>query len=98
MLTLLAVESALRLGGVGEPSGFTTDCEIEGRPAVCDNRFFSRRFFPPSLDRRAPSFAFPAQKEQGCYRIFLVGASAAQGDPDPTFGLARLLQTLLEQR
>jgi hypothetical protein len=36
-------------------------------------------------------------KPDGVYRIFLFGESAA-GDPEPDFGLARMLTVLLEAR
>ena len=40
----------------------------------------------------------PAKKPAGAYRIFLFGESAAQGDPDPSFGAGRYLQALLRER
>ncbi len=38
------------------------------------------------------------KKPAGTFRVFLFGESAAQGDPDPTFGAGRYLQALLRER
>ena len=39
-----------------------------------------------------------AKKPERTYRIFLFGESAAYGDPDPSFGMGRFLEALLETR
>ncbi len=98
LVTLLGIEGLLRIVGYGDPARFTVPCEIGGRPSSCDNPRFSRLFFPAKIARTAPSFGFPATKGEQTYRIFVLGGSAAQGDPDPTFGLARILGVLLEDR
>jgi len=77
-LALLAVvEGGLRLAGVGFRPGFTVACQVQGRPASCENPDFSRRFFPASVVRRPTSFVIPAEKGARTFRIFLVGESAA---------------------
>ena len=55
-------------------------------------------FFPPSIARTAISFRFPAEKATNSYRIFLFGESAANGDPDNTYGVGRYLEVLLRER
>lgn len=40
----------------------------------------------------------PATKAPGTYRIFILGESAALGDPEPAFGFGRYLGTLLHER
>ncbi len=40
----------------------------------------------------------PAEKAPGTVRIFVLGESAAQGDPAPAFGPARELEVLLRER
>ena len=40
----------------------------------------------------------PAQKPPGTYRIFILGESAAMGDPEPAFGAGRYLEALLHER
>lgn len=39
--------------------------------------------------------AFPAEKAPATIRIFVLGESAAYGDPQPEFGLSRMLEALL---
>ncbi len=96
LATLLGIEGLLRIVGYGDVASFTVPCEIGGRPSSCDNPRFTRRFFPAKIARTAPSFSFATTKDERTYRIFVLGGSAAQGDPDPTFGLARILEVLLE--
>jgi tetratricopeptide (TPR) repeat protein len=40
----------------------------------------------------------PGEKPPGTYRIVVLGGSAAQGDPEHTFGLARLLAVMLRDK
>src|SRR6185436_9393151 len=48
---------------------------------------------------RSPSpVVMAAKKPPGRYRIFLLGESAALGDPAPAFGVGRYLQALLRER
>lgn len=98
-LVLLGLaEGGLRLAGVGFRPDFTVACRVQGRPAFCENPDFSRRFFPASAVRRPTSFAIPAEKGARTFRIFIVGESAAQGDPEPTFGFGRFLEAMLRER
>src|SRR5262245_46160457 len=95
------LELGLRLGGFGHPTSFFLDGGQAGVPgSLIENRHFSRRFFPPSLQQPTlPSpFAIPASKEPGTYRIFVLGESAAMGFPDPSSGFARVLEVMLRER
>lgn len=38
-----------------------------------------------------------SEKPEGTYRIFVMGSSAAMGEPEPAFGFARMLQAMLEE-
>lgn len=98
LAALALLEGALRLLGVGHEMGFTRSCEVEGVPSRCDNPYFTHAFFPARLARTPVSFAFAAEKPAGAFRAVVLGGSAAQGDPDPTFGLPRLLELLLRDR
>ena len=44
------------------------------------------------------AYAIPAEKPQGTYRIFVLGESAAMGDPDPAYAFSRYLEVMLRQR
>jgi tetratricopeptide (TPR) repeat protein len=90
-------EIGLRVAGYGYPIGFFKQTEINGQRVFINNRHFGLRFFPESLLREAEPFAFSKNKPDGCRRIFVLGASAAQGDPDPTFGFSRILEVMLRR-
>ena len=98
VIVLGAVEAGLRLAGAGHPAAFTVACTSRGRPAFCDNYRFTEPFFPPGASRAPPAIAFPAAKEPGTYRIFVLGESAALGDPDPAWGFSRYLEVLLRDQ
>lgn len=95
---LLGIEGVLRLGGFGYPTSFLLTREIEGRKRWVDNQQFGRRFFPPGLVRYPRPMSLPMQKPPGTRRVFVFGESAAMGDPEPRFGLPRMLETLLRER
>jgi tetratricopeptide (TPR) repeat protein len=44
------------------------------------------------------AYAIPADKRAGTYRIFVLGESAAMGDPDPAYGFSRYLEVMLRNR
>lgn len=98
ILLVLTVETGLRIGGYGHRSDFTVPCTVQGRPAFCENDRFTWQFFPPGMFRLPYSFAIPAEKRPGTFRIVIVGESAAQGVPEPSFGFARYLEVMLRDR
>jgi tetratricopeptide (TPR) repeat protein len=98
VLLLLLAEGALRLVGYGHRSDFTVPCTVQGHQAFCENDRFTWQFFPPRLFRLPYSFAIPADKRPGTFRIFIVGESAAQGVPEPSYGFARYLEVMLRER
>jgi len=98
VLLLALAELALRLLGVGTPTGVTLPCTDHGRPAYCDNPSFAAAFFPEGMFRTPRPFLIPARKQPGTYRIFVLGESVAWGDPDPTYGFGRYLEVMLRQR
>ena len=98
LLLFALVEGGLHLGGVGHDPSFAVRCRVQGRPSWCENPAFTAPFFPEGQGRSATSFAFPAQKGPRTFRVFILGESAAQGDPEPSFGFGRYLQAMLEER
>jgi tetratricopeptide (TPR) repeat protein len=98
LLILGGLELGLRLAGYGYPVSFFLPARINGQDYYIPNDSFAFRFFPPALARTPVLQRMPARKPAGTYRIFLFGESAAQGDPDPSFGAGRYLQTLLRER
>ncbi len=92
------LEGVLRLAGAGYRPGFTVPCRVEGRSASCENPDFGRRFFPPGLVRSPSPIVIPAEKGARTFRVFILGESAAQGDPEPAFGVGRFLEVMLAER
>src|ERR1022692_2886318 len=98
VLILGIAEGALRLFGIGFETGLTIPCTIQGHPGSCYNLFFPAPFFPPGMIKTPQVYAIPAEKPQGTFRIFVLGESAAMGDPDPAYGFSRYLEVMLRER
>ncbi|MCP4608685.1 MAG: tetratricopeptide repeat protein [Planctomycetes bacterium] len=98
VLLLLVAELSLRIAGYGFSPHAIMKCQVDGKDAYCDNVKFGWRFFPKNLARDFESFIFPADKPDNTYRIFILGASAAQGTPEPAFNFGRILQEMLGDR
>ena len=98
ILLLVVVELSLRIAGYGFFPHAIKKCQVEGRDAYCDNVKFGFRFFPRNIAREFESFIFPADKPDNTYRIFILGASAAQGTPEPAFNFGRILQEMLKDK
>ena len=97
-LVFLCAEGALRLTGYGHSAAFTVPCTVRGQPAHCDNDRFTWQFFPPGAFRLPAAFAIPADKSPRTFRIVVVGESAAEGDPEPSYSFARFLEVMLRER
>lgn len=98
-VVLLAVtEAALRIGRVGFNTDVTVPCTVHGRAARCDNLFFNSSFFPPGMIRLPRPYAIPDEKAPGTFRIFVLGESAAFGDPEPSYSFSRYLEVMLRSR
>jgi len=98
VLLLVVIEGALRLFDVGFPTSLTVPCTLQGHAAACYNLFFPAPFFPPGMIKTPQAYAIPAEKSQGTFRIFVLGESAAMGDPDPAYAFSRYLEVMLRQR
>ena len=97
-LLFLLLELGLRIVGYGFPPTATIKCEVNGRTSYCDNIKFGWRFFPPNIAREFDPFVFPADKPDNTYRVFVLGASAAKGEPDSAFCFGRFLEVMLRQK
>ncbi len=95
MIGLVLFELLLRALGIGYPTAFFLKTEVNGRAMFIENQQFSRRYFPPGLERTPQPVMFPVVKSPDTLRIFVLGESAAMGDPEPAFGFARILEVLL---
>jgi tetratricopeptide (TPR) repeat protein len=97
-LFLLLLEIALRLAGFGYPTSFFLTRQIRGKETLIQNDLFGWRFFGPERARTPYPLILPKAKLPDTVRIFVFGESAAYGDPQPEFGLTRMLEALLTLR
>ncbi|MHC4996131.1 MAG: tetratricopeptide repeat protein, partial [Planctomycetota bacterium] len=95
-LCLLLLEGGLRLTGYGVPTGFFVSSE--SRDVLVTNEKFGWRFFPKAIARGPVQRALPPTKPENAVRVIVLGASAAQGYPDHTFGLTRQIDAMLRAR
>jgi len=98
MLMLGALEIALRLGGYGYRTTFFRPYRIGGEDFLVENEKVGLRFFPPELVRSPQELRMHAHKPANTFRIFVLGESAAMGDPEPAYGAWRYLEVLLRER
>jgi len=95
-LFFLILEAGLRAFDYGYPTDYTISARSDGDSgSFRDNEKFAWRFFPASMARYPSPFKVPVEKDPDGFRIAVLGASAAQGDPDHRFGLARILEAQL---
>ncbi len=92
------LELVLRLCGFGYPTHFLLRSSNHGQATLIQNNQFGWRFFGARMARVPYPISIPRVKPSGTVRIFVLGESAAFGDPQPQFGLTRLLEAMLELR
>ncbi len=97
VLFLLLLELGLRMADYGYPADAMIRRKVGGEVVYCDNVTFCWRFFPKAISREFNPFKFSADKKENTYRIFVLGSSAAQGEPDGAFGFGRILQAMLRE-
>ena len=96
-LLLLLVEVGLRIAGYGYPATAIIKCQVKGEDAYCENAKFAWQFFPKKIAREFYPFTFAADKPDNTYRIFVLGASAAQGVPAGEYCFGRMVEVMLHQ-
>jgi len=97
LLILGVVEASLRIAGVGYSPELLVPCTVQGSPASCYNLFFAAPFFPAGMVQVPRLYSIPANKPPQTYRIFVLGESAAMGDPDSAYGFSRYLEVMLRE-
>ena len=96
VLTGGVIELALRVAGVGRNLSFhRIEKEADGKKWYRENRWATATYFPDGLIRRPQPMKLPVRKEEGSYRIFVLGSSAAMGDPEASFSISRTLEVML---
>lgn len=97
VVTLGLLEGGLRLIGSGYDPHFFVEDDVD-KANLRNNDSFTWRFFPRALARTLQPIRLTKEKPANSHRIVLMGGSAAMGDPQPAYGMARVLQQLLEYR
>jgi len=93
LLLFVGIEMGLRLAGYGySPNYFVKASEDN---SYRSNQKFGWRFFSPHLARFPLPLSLPKDKSAGTYRIFVLGGSAARGEPDYSFSFSRILGEML---
>lgn len=77
---------------------FLCDGTSKGQPAWIDNPFFSYRFSTARAARPPPPTVAPKTPAPGTLRVCLLGGSSTMGFPDPSFGIGRQLELMLQHR
>jgi tetratricopeptide (TPR) repeat protein len=95
---LVLVELTLRLLGFGYPTSFLLKHHKAGQDYWMQNNQFGWRFFGRRMARAPHAIWLRRSKPAETCRIFVFGESAAFGDPQPPFGMVRMLQAMLEAR
>jgi tetratricopeptide (TPR) repeat protein len=97
-VVLLGTELTLRTLGAGYPTAVVVESQSPDGRICRDNIKFSWRFFGNKIFRTGVPLSFKAEKAPGTYRVFVLGASAALGVPDYSFGFSRILEVMLQER
>ena len=92
------LELGLRLGGIGYPTQFLLVRKESSHTALVQNNQFGWRFFGAQMARVPAPIYLSRPKPPGTIRIVVFGESAAFGDPQPRYGLPRMIQALFELR
>lgn len=94
----IGAEIVLRLFHVGYDPRYFDRVKKGGSVFCVDNPAFARRFFPPTLVRPMDKLRFPLRKGTNERRIFVLGSSAAEGEPASAFAFSRDLDCMLRGR
>ncbi len=95
-MLFLCLEGGLRLAGFGRTVRFLIPDEMPGY--FRSNPDFVSSFMPSSFDLRPLNFRVARRKAPDTVRIVVLGESAAQGIPVPSFGFAAQLRAQLRAR
>lgn len=98
LIVLGGIELLARFVGMGYPTAFFSRVSYERGAVIEANHRFFWSFFPKPLSRSPQPVQFEEEVAKGAQRIFFFGESAAMGDPEPAFGMPRVLECVLEAR
>jgi len=96
LLFLGFLELVLSLVSCGHPRGFFLRWKAGGETIHLINQHYCEHFVPKVLSR-SPEPCTLTRKNKSTLRVFVLGGSAAYGDPDPAYGFCRQLEVLLNE-
>ena len=92
---ILGAELVLRFVGFGYDTTYFQ--RADGADVYTRNLKYGWRFFPRSMATTPEVFRVPVDKPEDTYRVFVMGGSAALGTPDAAYGVARVLQAMVDE-
>lgn len=98
VVLLAALEGAARFAGYGWPTSYFVRGQTGDRPCWVENDRFGLQFFPRQLARNPPPTVMDLERPADGCRVYVLGESAAMGDPCPAFSMGRYLEVLLQAR
>ncbi len=98
VLFLILVELVLMLVGYGQPRRFLIPWKTGGDKVYLTNNHYCEHFVPKELSRAPEACFLDGKKAESTVRIFVLGGSAAYGDPDCAHGFCRHLEILLNEQ
>lgn len=98
LVLLLVIEIVLRIAGFGYPTDFLLKSEVEKHPRWVENQRFGWRFFGPKYARTPEILSLSPEAAADTIRVFVMGESAAYGDPNKGAGLPRMIEAMLSLR
>ena len=98
LLFSLLIEGGLRLIGYGSsPRFYRVEKSDDGSRIYRENQSFAFPYFEKSVMRKPQPFRLAYTKPADEYRVFLLGSSAAMGDPEASFSISRVLELMLDE-
>jgi tetratricopeptide (TPR) repeat protein len=95
VLFLVSIELVLTLIGYGRPRDFFMPWKTSAGKVYLTNDRYCEHFVPKELSRAPEACVLDGRDAKTTVRVFVLGGSAAYGDPDPAFGFCRQLEVLL---
>ncbi|HPO16494.1 MAG TPA: tetratricopeptide repeat protein [Candidatus Hydrogenedentes bacterium] len=95
LLFIFLLEIGLRVANTGIDNHYFTKQEVRGETYCEPNYNYFGLYFGKHIERVAWTCGFPEKKSPNTYRIFVLGASAAFGEPEQHSGMAHHLETML---
>lgn len=97
LLLILFFELALRIFDYGTSSKFVFREKVNGELCYVPNDDFTQKYFGRNMGRSSAAFAIPVNKKPNTIRIFLLGSSAAKGDPAEAYSMSEMLKVMLRE-